>query len=91
MAKECIFVDNKYSTWYFSIIENAKKFPPTGYKEMHHIIPRCMGGQDSEDNLVALSARQHFICHLLLTRMTTDKQYLGKLKYAAILLKSVNN
>ena len=49
-----------------------------------------MGGRDTNSNMVALSARQHFVCHLLLTRMTNNKKYLGKLKYAAILLKSVN-
>jgi len=37
-----------------------------GYVEQHHIIPRSMGGKDT----VSLSARQHFICHWLLTKMT---------------------
>ena len=37
-----------------------------GYKETHHIIPRCMGGTDDDDNLVDLTAREHFIAHKLL-------------------------
>lgn len=36
---------------------------------MHHIIPRCIGGTDSHENLVKLTAREHYIAHLLLTKM----------------------
>lgn len=86
-----LFIDNKYTKWYFQIIESAKLNPPTNYSEKHHIIPQCMNGSNDPDNLVALSARQHFICHMLLTRMVSDEPYLSKLKYAAILLKSTNN
>jgi hypothetical protein len=37
--------------------------------ELHHIIPRCMGGGDVLDNLVALTFREHFIAHLLLAQI----------------------
>lgn len=36
------------------------------YYERHHIIPKCMGGRDEEDNLIDLFAREHFIAHKLL-------------------------
>lgn len=36
------------------------------YTELHHIKPRCMGGTDSEDNLVRLTLREHFIAHWIL-------------------------
>lgn len=39
------------------------------YFEKHHKIPRCMGGDDSPENLVKLTAREHFICHWLLIRI----------------------
>jgi hypothetical protein len=39
------------------------------YVEKHHIIPRCMGGNDTRDNLVNLTAEEHFIAHLLLMKM----------------------
>lgn len=68
-----IFIDNKYSRWYYQIIEQSKTNPSTGYTEKHHIIPRCLGGGDTPDNLIVLSARQHFVCHRLLTKMTTGK------------------
>lgn len=37
--------------------------------EEHHIIPRSLGGTDDKPNLVKLTAKEHFICHLLLTKM----------------------
>jgi hypothetical protein len=37
------------------------------YYEKHHIIPKCLGGTNTEENLVLLSGREHFICHKLLT------------------------
>lgn len=40
-----------------------------GYTEVHHIVPKSMGGTDSLDNLVRLSAREHYICHWLLTKI----------------------
>lgn len=39
------------------------------YKETHHIIPRCMGGSDDKENLVELTAREHFIAHWLLCKI----------------------
>lgn len=37
------------------------------YYEKHHIIPKCLGGTNEKENLVLLTAREHFICHKLLT------------------------
>lgn len=58
-----------YYKIYNSIIENRKNNSYNGYTETHHILPRCLGGSDEADNLVKLSAKEHYICHLLLTRM----------------------
>lgn len=58
-----------YERIYNQIIKRAKNRILVGYKETHHIIPRCMGGTNEKDNLVDLTAREHFICHLLLTRI----------------------
>ena len=58
-----------YEKIYNQIIEKAKDRVLIDYKETHHIIPRCMGGVDEKDNLVDLTAREHFICHLLLTKI----------------------
>lgn len=37
-----------------------------GYKERHHIIPKCMGGSNAEENLIDLTGQEHFIAHKLL-------------------------
>lgn len=57
-----------YSRIYDDIISRAKGRELTGYKEKHHVYPKCLGGDDSPDNLVDLTAREHFICHLILAR-----------------------
>lgn len=49
------------------------------YCERHHIVPRCMGGKDSDDNLIDLYAREHFIAHKLLARENPENE---KLVYA---------
>jgi|LakMenEpi03Aug12_release.lakeMendotaPanAssembly.Ray.scaffolds.fasta_scaffold370618_2 hypothetical protein len=37
--------------------------------ETHHIVPRCLGGTDSSENLTKLTPREHFIAHLPLTKI----------------------
>lgn len=37
--------------------------------EFHHIIPKCVGGTDSSDNLVKLTNREHRFAHLLLPKI----------------------
>lgn len=66
-----MFLANKYAGWYFNIIENRKIFSHDGYVEKHHIIPKSIGGSNETDNIVSLTAREHFICHRLLTKMLT--------------------
>lgn len=46
----------------------------------HHIIPRCMGGSDEHDNLVELTAEEHYVAHQLLVKMYPHD---NKLIYAA--------
>jgi hypothetical protein len=74
-------LQNKYTRWYEQIIKKAKEQNLSvskrhaknykGYTEVHHIIPKSFGGSNSNENLVRFSAREHFICHWLLTKMTT--------------------
>lgn len=70
-----LFIDNKYTRIYNSIIENAKDrcLPIDVYCEKHHIIPRSIGGNNSFVNIVKLLPREHFICHWLLVKMTEGK------------------
>lgn len=41
----------------------------TDYYELHHIIPRCLNGSDLNENLVLLTAREHFLAHWMLTKI----------------------
>jgi hypothetical protein len=68
-----MFIENKYTNWYYSIINNAKlqlrKKKNGIYYESHHIIPKSMGGIEE----VLLTAKEHFICHILLCKMVIGK------------------
>jgi|AntAceMinimDraft_10_1070366.scaffolds.fasta_scaffold14601_3 hypothetical protein len=61
---------------YEQIIENAKfknrkKLKKNHlnyiYYENHHILPRCLNGSVNKNNLVLLTAKEHYLCHKLLT------------------------
>ena len=58
-----------YESIYTKLIEFRKANPAKGYTEKHHILPRSMGGLDTEDNLVKLTGREHWIAHLLLHKI----------------------
>ena len=63
-----------YIKIYNSIIESAKRTSKTGYTEIHHIVPKCMGGTNEPENLVKLTAREHYLCHWLLAKHYNNKQ-----------------
>ena len=65
--------ENKYTKLYYKITSNAKQRITEGYTEHHHIIPESMGGTTTAENMVHLTAREHFICHWLLVKMTEGK------------------
>lgn len=58
-----------YQKIYNRIIERAKVRTLAGYKERHHIKPRCIGGTDESFNLVDLTPEEHYVCHQLLVKM----------------------
>lgn len=68
-----------YQGIYDHIIERAKTRTLDGYKEQHHIVPRCIGGSEHSTNIVSLTAREHFLCHWLLHRIYPS---ISKLTYA---------
>lgn len=77
-----MYLQNKYQRYYCNIInyaisQNRKKINRSNnnyiYYEKHHIIPKSLDGRDIKENLVLLTAREHFICHRLLVRMTTGE------------------
>lgn len=86
-----MFLSNKYSVCYYNIINNAKTRKLDEYYEKHHIIPKCMGGTNSKDNLVILTAREHFICHRLLVKMVEGKAKYQMIKASAMMLVKNKN
>ena len=48
---------------------------------MHHIIPRCLGGSNEKENLVALTPEEHYVAHQLLVKIYPDN---SSLTYAAL-------
>ena len=58
-----------YTTIYNNLIQRAVNRSLDGYKERHHIIPRCLGGNDTKENLVDLTPEEHYIAHLLLIKI----------------------
>lgn len=79
-----MYLQNKYLQWYYSIVTRAKSrtLPIDTYVEKHHIVPKSLGGSNAKDNLVKLTAREHFICHLLLPKFTSGKDQISMLHAA---------
>lgn len=69
-----------YESHYFKLMERARTRLLEGYSEQHHVVPRCLGGDDSVDNLVDLTAKEHYVAHQLLVKMHPGN---SKLVYAA--------
>ena len=86
------FLNNKYTKWYFNIIQSTRS-NTSGYLEKHHIVPRSLGGNNTKENIAKLTAKQHFICHLLLTRMTegAKKSKMLSAAWAMVSLHSKNH
>ena len=82
--KTDIFLQNKYTNWYYSIIDRAIIRGNIEPNEKHHIIPESFfikrkrlgsigwleGNPDDISNIVKLTPHEHLVCHLLLPRMT---------------------
>lgn len=78
-----------YSKLYNNLISYRKSNPPlTDYTEIHHIVPKCMGGTDSVTNLVKLTAREHYLAHRLLYKANPNINGLAVAFYMMSNLKS---
>ena len=65
-----------YKIIHDNIIKKAKNRVLDGYYEEHHILPKSMGGNDNSDNLVKLTAKEHFIIHKLLVEIYPNEDAL---------------
>lgn len=76
-----------YKKHYDALIERSKIRILTDYTEKHHILPKCMGGDDSKDNIVRLTPEEHYVAHQLLVKIYN----LPVLVYAANMMTSASN
>lgn len=69
-----------YEEFINNILETRGRFEcGDEYHERHHILPKCMGGTDDEDNLIDLLPQEHYEAHRLLALENSDND---KLQYA---------
>lgn len=80
-----------YQKIYDAIVEFRKVNVPNGYTEVHHILPRSLGGSNNSDNLVRLTAREHFVCHLLLTKIKLPQYKHAKMVRAFMFMLASNS
>lgn len=92
-----ISLNNKYTNWYIQIILNAQKRASNrnsakhllGYIEGHHIIPKSFN-IDIKNNIVYLTAKEHFVCHRLLSKMFTGS-FKTKMAFAIFSFSRTSN
>ena len=80
-----IFKDNKYTRIYYQLIKKRQieiLLKEDIYCESHHIIPKSLGGDNSPGNLVNLLPREHFMAHLLITKMVQSTDDIVKMNWA---------
>ncbi len=53
------------------------------YVEKHHVVPKCMDDSLSNTDVVKLTAEEHFVAHLFLTKIYPDN---NKLIHAAVMM-----
>ena len=80
---------NKYEKWYNQIVLNGKNEKLPGH-EHHHILPKSLGGTDENNNLVYITAREHFVCHWLLTKIYSTGEEHWKMLNALRMMRAEN-
>jgi hypothetical protein len=74
-----------YEYHYHKLVERAKNRERVQgeYYEGHHIVPQCLYGPDTPENIVMLTIREHHIAHQLLAKMYPSSE---KLQYANVMM-----
>jgi hypothetical protein len=87
-----MFTHNKYHYTYYRLIHRAQQrtLDKDVKFEVHHIIPRSLGGSDNNDNLVKLTLKEHWVCHRLLVKFLDDPIALRKM-YNALFMMAVKD
>ena len=79
--------------WHYEALVNKARMrsKPEGYAERHHVVPHSLGGSNKPDNLVWLTAREHFVAHVLLANIHGGSQWFSVLMFAAGEKRTVNS
>jgi len=78
-----------YEKHYALLIARAKQRGEIEtYTERHHIIPKCMGGSNDNDNIAVLTAAEHYVAHQLLVKMHPSKK---GLVFATVMMTTGKN
>jgi len=85
-----------YNKLYSRFIESKRyrefkvnKNTETGY-DLHHILPKSIGGKDIKSNLVKLTYREHYIAHRILVKMYKGAKKI-KMSFALYSLRHFRN
>lgn len=75
--------EDEYLDLYCKLVDNAlkrglRKKDLIGYYEKHHILPKCMNGEDKKYNYVLFTAFEHFIAHIILFRLYPNNKRIAK-------------
>ena len=83
-----LFYDNKYTRCYFRLIARAndRRREEGRYYEEHHIIPLSI--QKDSKLVVAMTAKEHYVCHLLLLKMVIDSKHRRSMAYALFCMRA---
>lgn len=77
-----------YKLIYENLISRARDRKLYIYTESHHIIPRCMNGDNSLENLVDLTPEEHYLAHQLLIKIYPSEY--GLIKAAVMMCMNLN-
>ena len=82
-----------YSKLYYKLIDSRRQLNRTksseNFFELHHVLPKSLGGTNQKSNLVLLTPKEHFVAHHLLYKMHSGRDK-AKMAYALFRMCSNN-
>lgn len=83
---------SKYLEWYVNLMQTRMHIDRDVYVEKHHILPKCVcprhKGINSKDNIVLLTAKEHYIAHYLLIKIFTEGHAAYLLNHAFAIMRT---
>lgn len=70
-----------YQKHYDLLIERGRSRKLEGHKELHYVVPTCLGGSNEKSNIVELTPSEHYVAHQLLVKLYPENAMIA---YAAV-------